>query len=419
MLVPLAWRNLWRHRRRTLITAGAMAVSIAFVMGMLAYIDGMYRKMAEVMIDQSTGHVQVHHPDYPNTRALLDTVPSAGARIAAVAALPTTRAVSGRLMGFALLGSDDQTTGAQLVGVDPARELALVPMNDRVTSGRWLVATADHEIVLGKGLAKTLEVTVGKTIVAVTQASDGSLGNDLYTVVGIVESGSAVLDRSGAWMRLADLQTLLVLPDQVHEITVLTPTRDPKVNDRATTAAAKAVQAAVDSVGDGAPVKAQTWWQASPGTAELIGTSDVSAAVSMAIVFAVAGLGILNTMLMSVFERTRELGVMKALGTRPRKVVALVLWESVLLAGLSVVGGLALGAALDAFLVVHGLELMSTSGNRLSTGGVLFDPMVMGVVRIDRIVTTVVALIAVSVLAALWPAVRAARLRPVDAMRAD
>lgn len=419
MLVPLAWRNLWRHRRRTLITAGAMAVSIAFVMGMLAYIDGMYRKMAEVMIDQSTGHVQVHHPDYLRTRALLDTVPKAEARIAAVAALSTTRAVTGRVLGFALLGSDDQTTGAQLLGVEPERELALVPMDDRITAGRWLAANADHEIVLGKGLAETLQVPVGKTVVAVTQASDGSLGNDLYTVVGIVESGSAVLDRSGAWMTLADLQALLVLPDQVHEITVLTPTRDPKVNDPATKAAAKAVQTAVDSVVDGAPVKAETWWQASPATAGMIGTSDVSAAVSMGIVFAVAGLGILNTMLMSVFERTRELGVMKALGTRPRKVVALVLWESVLLAGLSVVFGLVLGGALDAFLVVHGLALTSTSGNRLSTGGVLFDPMVMGVVRVDRVMTTVVALVAVSVLAALWPALRAARLRPVDAMRAD
>jgi len=419
MLLAMAWRNLWRHGRRTLITAAAMAVSIAFVMAMLAYIDGMYRKMAEVMIDQTTGHVQVHNPAYEKTRELFDTIPQAQARLDAVAALPGTRAVTSRLMGFALVGGDTETSGAQLVGVQPERELTIVPMNERISTGHWLEPGRDHEIVLGKGLADTLKVQVGQQVVAVTQASDGSLGNDLYRVVGIVESGSVLLDRSGAWMTLSDLQALLVLPDQVHEITVLTPTQDPKVGNPDTLAAAASIQQAVDSIGDQAPLKAETWWQASPGTAELMGTSDMSAAVSMGIVFAVAGLGILNTMLMSVFERTRELGVMKALGTRPGKVVALVLWESVLLAGLSVAGGLVLGGGLDAFLVVHGLSLTSTSGDRLSTGGVLFDPMIMGVVRADRIVFTVISLVVVSILAALWPAMRAARLRPVDAMRAD
>ncbi|RME28496.1 MAG: ABC transporter permease [Deltaproteobacteria bacterium] len=249
-----------------------------------------------------------------------------------------------------------------------------------------------------------------------TQAADGSLGNELYEVVGILSSGSVTLDRTGAWLALSDLQDLLVLPDQVHEIAVLTDSRDSRVGDERVVAVVERLKQAVGADGD-PPLSVRPWWEVSPQTASMLATSDSSAWIMLVIVFFVAGLGILNTMLMSVFERTRELGVMKALGARPGRIVRLVLWESLLLGMLACAGGLALGGVLDWLLVEYGLALTSSSGERLSTGGVLFDPRIYGVVRADRIVVTVLTLLAVAVLAALWPAVRAARLRPVAAMR--
>ncbi|MCB9781051.1 MAG: ABC transporter permease [Alphaproteobacteria bacterium] len=414
MLPAMAWRNLWRHGRRTFITAAAMGVSVAFVMAMLAYVDGMYGKMAEIMIDQATGHVQVHHPDYPGTRALDDTVKDAGARIEALGGLPETRAIAPRLNGYALLGGEKKTSGAQLVGVDPVREADVLPVHDRVKEGRWLSPEPAREIVLGRGLADTLEVGVGDQVVAMTQAADGSLGNDLYEVVGISTSGSVTLDRMGAWLHLQDVQSLLVLPDQVHQITILAPTSEARINDPDVLAAAAAVRGVV---GDSDDLEILTWWEASPQTAEMMGMSDASAGIMLVIVFGVAGLGILNTMLMSVFERTKELGVMKALGTRPWAIVQLVLWESLLLGAMAAVGGLALGGVLDWLLVTQGLSLTTGDGEQLSSMGVLFDPVIYGVVKPERIVTTVVSLLVVAVLAALWPALRAARLEPVQAMQ--
>lgn len=437
MLAFMAWRNLWRHSRRTLITAAAMSVSVAFVMGMLAYVDGMYRKMSEVMIDQATGHVQVAHPDYARRRTMYDTVPDAAARLAAVAALPELRASTARLYGFALLGGEEETAGAQLVGVLPDREQTLVPMAERVVQGRWLDLDGDRQIVLGEGLAETLRVKLGDQVVAVTQAADGSLGNELFEVVGVVASGSVTLDRTGAWLALADLQALLVLPDQIHELIVLTDSRESRLGDALVTDVAARVAAAVGApVGGapaggapaaGAPAEAadgpalivRPWWEVNPTAASMMAMSDSTAWLMLGIVYTVAGLGVLNTMLMSVFERTRELGVMKALGTRPAVVIRLVLWESALLGGLAALGGLVLGGALDWYLVRHGLDLTVGDGERLSSAGVLFDPIIYGVVRVDRIVLTVGSVLVVAVLAALWPAVRAARLRPVDAMRQD
>ncbi|MCK6506233.1 ABC transporter permease [Myxococcota bacterium] len=423
MLAFMAWRNLWRHSRRTLITAAAMAVSVAFVMGMLAYVDGMYRKMSEVMIDQATGHVQVAHPDYATRRTLYDTVPDAATRVAALEALPDLRASTARLYGFALLGGAEETAGAQLVGVLPDREQALVPMAERIVQGRWLEGDAARQIVLGAGLAETLRVAVGDQVVAVTQASDGSLGNELYEVVGVVTSGSVTLDRTGAWLSLPDLQALLVLPDQVHELIVLTDSRESRLGDALVRDAVERVRAAVAPTTAGAPeapeLLIRPWWEVSPTTASMMTMSDSTAWLMLAIVYSVAGLGVLNTMLMSVFERTRELGVMKALGTRPAVVIRLVLWESALLGGLAALGGLVLGGALDWYLVRYGLDLTVGDGERLSSAGVLFDPIIYGVVRVDRIVITVASVLVVAVLAALWPAVRAARLRPIDAMRQD
>jgi putative ABC transport system permease protein len=418
MLISMAWRNLWRHRRRTLLTALAMGVSVAFVMALITFSDGMYRKMSVVLIDETTGHVQVHHPDYTRTRASFASIADAAARVKAVEALANTRVVVPRLFGNALVGGATETTGVQLIGVDPAREPLLTPDQETVRVGRWLGPAPAREIVLGAGLAESLEAAIGSEVVAVTQASDGSLGNELYRVVGIRTSGSATLDRTGAWLHIADLQALMVLPDQAHELLILTHTLDSEVDDPEILAAAAAVEAALGASA-AAPMSVQTWWQASPSTAQMLAMSDFSAYITLGIVFGAAGLGILNTMLMSVFERTRELGVMMALGTRPRHIIALVVVESALLASLACGVGLLVGLAFDYYLVTEGIPMTGESGERLSTAGVLFDTHIFGVVYPARIVTTLVGAVAVSILAAVWPATRASRLRPVDAMRGD
>jgi ABC-type lipoprotein release transport system permease subunit len=407
-LIAIAWRNLWRHKRRSLITATAMAVAVAMCMSLIAFTDGMYRKMEEIMVDQQLGHVQVHHPDYPGSRQLLDTVPNAAATLHTIVATEGAVGATGRLNGFALLGSDKTSTGAALQGVDPARELPLTHVDQRIVEGRYLAEAPAHEIVMGSGLADELELGVGDEVVAFTQASDGSLGNELYTVVGLSSTGNAAMDKGGAWLHLADLQELLVLPDQLHGIMVLADDPDDLDAFTATLRAELPEDVAV-----------QTWREASPQTAEMMGMQSFASLFMLGIVFAVASFGVLNTMMMSVFERTRELGVLKAIGLRPTQMISMVLWESAFLALLAGSIGLVVGGVLDLIVVYVGFDMSAGNAEGFEMMGVRFDPIIYGDVTPFSVWAPISALVLVSIGASVWPAWRAARLQPVEAIRTE
>ncbi len=405
--VSVAWRNLWRHARRSLITATAMAVAVALCMAMIAFTDGMFAQMFDVMVRQQLGHAQVHHPDYPGRRAMHDTVEDAAAVVAELRALPSTELVSPRLNVFGLIGGAEKTSGGQLIGVDPAPFAAATDMTRLLKSGSWLADGPAHEVLLGDLLARELAVGLGDEIVVVTQAADGSLGNDLFTVKGTVHTGNTALDKGGALIHLADAQALVVLPDQVHEIVLLSAEADDLVPYVTEVAALLP------------DLDVKPWYEASPQTAQMLGMQDVSSYILLGIVFTVAAFGVLNTMMMSVFERTRELGVLKALGIRPWRLVVLVLVESVFLAGVANVIGLALGLGLDAYLVAYGIDFSGALEGGFEFSGITIDPVMKGLVRPHMIAITVAAVFVVAALASLWPAMRAARLQPVESLRAE
>lgn len=405
VILKLAWRNLWRHRRRSFITATAMAVGAALTLGMVALSDGIYTQMFDGAVRQQLGHVQVHHPSYPARRSLHETMTAADV-LPLLDAIPGVAGVSPRAFGFALLGAGEKAAGASLLGVDPSREPRVTRVHERVIAGRYLAPSPAGEVLLGKGLAEALRVEVGGEVVAVTQGADGSMGNELYRVVGIYQTGSVALDRAGAILHLADLQALLSLDGRIHEVALLAPGAG----------GVEALLASAQAAAGGRELLVRSWDVIDPVAGQMIKTQDAAVGVLLFIVFSVAALGILNTMLMSVFERIRELGVLQALGLSPWQLMALVLVETVLLGGLGAVLGTSGGLVIDWWLVTRGIDLSSfTQG--YSFAGVFFEPVMRGEFRPGRVVAVILAMLAVSVLASLWPAIRAARLDPVVAMR--
>ena len=181
-IAAIAWRNLWRHKRRSLITAGAMSMGVGFCMAIMAYTTGMYAQMNRLMVDEMTGHVQVHHPAYPGSRKLHDTIPEELLQRSKTA--EGVRAASARLFGAALVASENSTTGAQIIGVVPTDEAGLTAVSRTMRTGAYLGPEAGHEVIVGVELADKLGLELGDELVIVTQAADGSMGNDLFKVAG-------------------------------------------------------------------------------------------------------------------------------------------------------------------------------------------------------------------------------------------
>jgi putative ABC transport system permease protein len=399
-----AWRNLWRQRRRTIVTCMAMAIGIAMTMGIVCFQDGFNQEMGRVMVDQRLGHIQINHPDYPGRRSMHDVLDGVEARVAALESDDGVAELTFRLNGPALVGGETKSEGAFLVGVDPQREDAFTDVSSMIVEGRYLASAAANEVVLGVQLADKIEATLGTEVVVVTQAADGSMGNELFSVVGILSTGDARLDRGGGHLHIDDMQSLLVLDDAAHEITL-------RVHDGDNLVATKAVISANPGAADST---VRTWAEVDPQVEKMLAMNQSMNFVIMMIVLVVAGIVVLNTMMMVVYERTHELGVLQALGMRPGGVLKLIAMEAMCLTTVAVGLGLILGGLLDWYFVSYGVKFLEGD---LTFAGVRFSGRMHGVVEANMIVITVLSAYAISMLASGWPAWRASRLQPTEAMR--
>jgi len=407
LILRLAWRNVWRQTRRSLLTASAMGFGVALCMFYLCLADGMFTMMFDVVVGKQIGHAQVHAPAFPKTRALYETVDDAANIEAKLQAHKDVKLTVGRVYGYGLLGVKDEAKGAQLMGILPSAETAFRGLGDKVIEGTYLDNKPNMSILLGHKLAKEMKAKVGDEVVVVTSAADGSMGNELFKVVGLVKTGATAIDKGGALIHRADAQDLFALGDGVHELAVVGHNQD------GIDAAVAATRTILDDKVKAKKLLVRSWGEVNPQMFEMLSMQDALVGIAAFLIFIVAALGILNTMLMNVFERTKELGVMIAVGLRPWQVMLLVLVETGILAVVAVALGLVFGGLGDWYLVTQGIDW----GVALDFGGVSLDPVIKGVVRPSSIVSIVFLVFVISMMAALWPAWRASRVQPVVAMR--
>ena len=408
-LFSIAWRNVWRNGRRTLITATAMAVSVAICIFLSVFTNGFYATFFDLLVTQKMGHIQIQHPVYAKEKILHDTVRDGDALIDSIRQMDGVKGVSAKLYGNMLVSGAKDSSGAQVIGVFPDVEQRDRNAASQIIEGRYLTGTPSKEVIAGTTLFQDLDLKLGEEIFVYTQASDGSMAYDLYNVVGVYKTGSAIID-TGMQMHVNDLQSLLILPSQYHEILVV----DKNLTHIETLH--RNIQSVLPTDDS---VQAKTWWETSPQTKEMMSFQDVSAVIYLGLIFFIAGFGILNTMLMAVFERTRELGVMKALGMRGGQVIQVIVLESVVLASLASLIGLVLGMILNWSLQEFGLDLSGGTGEPLSMMGINLDPIMYVDMQWSTYPLPVAGLFVVAILSSLWPAYRASRLHPVDAIRSE
>ena len=400
-ILKMAWRNIGRNRRRTAVTVGAMTLGLFAMVIWFAMLEGMLNDMEETIVEVDVGDLQMHAPTYlddPSLYTVIDDVDALLPRLAAAG----FRA-SARLVGAGLAAAHDSAAGASLRGVDIKDDARVSVIATRLAEGAWLDDGDPAGVVVGRRLARSLNLALGDELVVLSQATDGGIANDLYTVRGILDSVSDGVDRSAVFLTEAAFRELFFMPSGAHEIVVR------KSDDVELAAAVETAQ------GLAPDLDTQSWRSLMPTIATYLDSARAAMGLVSAVIYIVIAILILNAMLMAVFERIREFGVLKALGVEPRQVLALIFVESALQTGLALVAGMVLAVPTLWYLAEFGIDTGALGG--VTVIGASFATVWRASASPAAFITPATTLVVLVLLAVIYPALKAARISPVEAMR--
>lgn len=403
----IAWRNVWRHYRRSVITISALAFALVSMIAFTAFGSGYIRSMKRNTIELELGDLQVHAAGYLDEPSLYDRVDVGNAQLQALA--QDGLVLAPRLLGAGLAATRDSSAPATFHGIDPQRDPLVSRVHQAIRHGEWLDPADPSGVVIGRKLAKQLGVEVGDELVLLTQAADGSQGNELYRVRGIFKTVNVQVDRGGVFMLISQLRELLVLPTGYHQLVVRLQ-GPPATGPDALASAQQRLQTAFPTA------DIQTWRQLQPTLASMLDSSQVSIWVLYFIVYLAIGLVILNAMLMAVYERIREFGVLRAIGVTPWGIVGLIYAEAVVECVVATIIALVVSIPVLWFLTAHGIDV-SASIEGYSMSGIAFDPVMKGYVTVAGIMNPTLAMLIIVMLSIAYPAQQAAITSPVVAMR--
>lgn len=404
-LLKLALRNLLRNRRRTAITACAIGVGLAMLIVSSGVGDGSHNQMIDSGVGGLAGHVVVQGAGWQRSRQADLAVPDTPALMRQLQALFPTGRVVPRVFLQGLLNSPTGSVGVSLSAVVPALECQVNELCDNIVAGHYLDGSP-QQVVLGQTLARTLHVGPGDKVVLMVQRR-GAIESRLLRVSGLFRIGIDEIDGFYAQLPLAAAQDLLGLGDDVTQLSLHL------ADARAADAATARLRAALPAAG----IEVLPWREALPELYEFVLLDDAGLYLLALIIAAIVAMGIMNTVLMSVLERQREFGVLLALGMTPRRLVALVLLEATLLGVLATAAGVTLGLLGNWPLAVTGLDYSALAGESMEASGVVLRTRIFSQLTVSKVALFAGLAVALTVLAAIYPALKAARLRPVQCLQ--
>jgi len=397
----LSWRYLWRNHRRTLIMLLAISVGVWAMIFMTALMRGMVDQMIEDGIDALPGLVQVHDPAYRDDPNIVNNLPVPTAELRDVLGNPPVEAWAMRVKVPAMISSERESRGVTLLGVDPGPEVALGFDLESIVAGRFLEGPEDQGLVVGRRMLERLETDLGKRVVVMSQDPGNAIADRGFRIVGVFEGKLSAQEDNLIYAAISTTQEFLGMGDRVSEIAVTGGDyRD--VDELLVT-----VRAAF-----GDTVEVLAWTGLDTYLGMMMGVMDGFVLVWVVVIFLALSFGLANTLMMAVFERVREIGLMQALGMRPASILYQVLLESLMLLILGLLVGNALAVlsilpirdGIDLSVVAEGIEMMGASSTLYPS----LNPR--------DLVTANAVVIVLGILTSLLPAWRASRYRPVEAI---
>ncbi len=402
MLASLVWRNIWRNRRRSMISIASVVFAVVLALCMRSMQLGFYAQAVSNVVSFQTGYAQVHASGFDADRSVDRSFAAGDSLAAMIAGTDGVTNTAPRLEVFALVAGDRLTDGAMIIGIDPAAEDRLTGLARRVTEGEYLAAD-DKGILLPAGLADHLSASVGDTVVVLGQGYHGLTAAGIFEIRGIVEFPTPDLNAGLGFMTLTSARDLTGAYGRLTTLALM-------ISDQ--NALDEIAQSLRTELGDSFEVL--TWKQMMPELVQFIQTDNASGMIMLMIVYLVIAFGILGTTLMMTMERTHEFGVLIAVGMKRSWLRWMLIMESIVLSFFGAVVGALAAVPIIAHFHAHPLQMSGSAAEATVAFG--FEPIMPFLLEPGIFVNQSLVILAIALAASLYPVIRIAHLDPVTAM---
>lgn len=403
MLIQIAWRNIWRNKARSLIVISSIIIGVWAGIFILSFSWGMYKNNIDESVYRQLSHIQIHHPTFGEENDSKFTITNTDEKMKQFLSDDRIASVSSRVISSGMITSPTTASGVKIYGINPPSEITQIRLNESVREGTYFKSGKENEILIGEKLAKKLKVKVKSKVVMTFTNIESEIISGAFRIGGIYRSKNISLDEVNVYVQQKYLQGLLELnPSETNEIAILVK------NEEQLDTIKKF------SIGVVPKGKIEDWKELSPELSMIIESFNLYTYIISGIILLALTFGIINTMLMSVLERIRELGMLMAIGLNKRKIFFMIMLETIYLTLIGAPIGLLTGWLTVTVLGKTGINLSMFSEGLASYG---FNSMIYPDLDYDKYVIIVTMCLITAILSAIYPAYKALQLNPSEAIR--
>ena len=409
MLAAIAWRNLWRNKLRSAVIFMSIAVGIIGAVVTDGFMAGMTDQRADAAIANEVSNIQIHNPKYLLNQEIKYTIPHSAEIIKKIHSIPAVTGVSLRLKVSAMAASANAGAGVNLYGVKPGDERKVSALHSHIIAGTYLSGDQRYPVVMGQKLSKKLNIGVGDKLIVTLTDTTGTITSGAFNIVGIYKTSNDIFDESHVFVKRADLAKLVGFPNNTgDEIAILLN------NNEQTQQVKSQLDQMLAPMVKQKSIVIQSWEEIEPLIKSMIDMMDYFSYLFLLIILAALAFAIINTMLMSVMERTREFGMLMALGMNKRKVFSMILTETVFLSIVGALVGLGVSILIVHHYATYGFDLSSVASGMNYLG---YSSKIFFRVNNEFYFTSMIMVVIIAMLSGISPAMKALKLQPATAIR--
>ncbi|MBC8755025.1 ABC transporter permease [Kordia sp. YSTF-M3] len=403
MLFQIAWRNIWRNKARSLVVISSIIIGVWAGIFILSFSWGLYKNNINESVYKQLSHIQIHHPNFEEEKDAKFTILNTDAIVKQFQSDDRIASVSSRVISIGMITSPTTASGVKIYGINPATEVTQIALNESVREGAYFDSGKDNEILIGEKLAKKLKIKLKSKVVLTFTNVNSEIISGAFRVGAIYRSKNISLDEVNVYVQKEHLRKLLGLkPSESNEIAIL-------VKDEAQLDNIKNYSKTVVS-----KAKVEDWKELSPELSMIIESFNLYTYIISGIILLALTFGIVNTMLMAVLERIRELGMLMAIGLNKRKIFIMIMLETFYLTVIGAPIGLLVGWLTVAILGKTGINISMFSEGLASYG---FSSMIYPVLDQEKYVIIATMCLITAIVSAMYPAYKALQLNPSEAIR--